>query len=323
MTRLSDRTFRAMGTSCRVAATVPDDLRGASGAHEKALGEIARCERVLTRFEPSSDLSRVNARAGEWVVVDPVLLDALARALDARDATGGLFDPTVLPALIAAGYDRSFERLTLEHGLPHRPDDWRAGARVEIDVDRRRVRVERGSAIDLGGIGKGFSAMRAVRAMREAQPALAGCLVDLGGDIAFAGEPPGGGSWRVSIADPRDPSASLDVLSLEAGKHAGVATSGRDRRRFGPDAMLHHLIDPATGAPAVPGPLTVTVVAATAVEAETHATALAILPTAQAPSYVAERPGLSALLVPHAGPVLRLGELPVVRRHTLRVTVAA
>ena len=77
------------------------------------------------------------------------------------------------------------------------------------------------------------------------------------------------------------------MLALRGG---GVATSGRDRRRFGPDAALHHLIDPATGAPAEPGPLTVTVVAASATVAETHATALAILPVERAVDYVARAP---------------------------------
>src|SRR5204863_493162 len=71
----------------------------------------AACERALTRFDPASDLSRLNAAAGEWVRVGRRLLDGLAAALGARESTGGRFDPTILPALVAAGYDRSFEQL--------------------------------------------------------------------------------------------------------------------------------------------------------------------------------------------------------------------
>ena len=115
-----------------------------------------------------------------------------------------------------------------------------------------------GTAIDLGGIAKGWSAERALEAMRDAWPGMPGGLVDLGGDLALWGRTPEGGPWRVAVADPRHPGARLATLLVDGG---GVATSGRDRRRFGPGRSLHHLIDPATGEPARGGPLTVTVVA--------------------------------------------------------------
>jgi FAD:protein FMN transferase len=309
MDTLTDRTFRAMGTSCRIAATGCADPGEPAAAIDAARAEIARCEQVLSRFDAASDLSRVNARAGRWVDVDPILADALAAALRAREDTGGLYDPTVLPALIAAGYDRSFEQVASLGPRPSaRPDGWRAGAPVELDAEGLRVRLPSGCAIDLGGIGKGYSATRAVQALRRACPALTGGLVDLGGDIAVDGNPPGGGGWRIGIADPRETGALLGTLALRG---AGVATSGRDRRRFGPDAGLHHLIDPATGLPAAPGPLTVTVVAPTATVAETNATALAILPVDRARAYLGERPWLSALLVSVDGEVACFGDLPL------------
>ena len=215
-----------------------------------------------------------------------------------------MFDPAVLPALVAAGYDRSFEEL--EPRAARAAFGWRAGAAVEVDHTRARARIEPGAAVDLGGIGKGFSADRAVRAMIAAWPSMPGCLVDLGGDIAVWGEPPDRGTWRIAVADPRH-GGRLSVLSLRAG---GVATSGRDRRRFGLDGELHHLIDPATGEPAVPGPLAVTVVAPDAASAEAHATALAITPVAESSRYVAARPHIAALVVPTAGAPFIAGDLP-------------
>jgi FAD:protein FMN transferase len=318
MLGLDVRDFRAMGTSCRVVATTGDDPRAVAAALDSALAEIAYCERVLSRFDPASDLSRTNARAGQWVTVDPVLVDALAQALDAREETGGLYDPTLLPALVAAGYDRSFELLEGSSRPPVALDGWRAGASVELDAEPCRVRLAPGAAVDLGGIGKGYSATRAIEAMRRADPALAGGLVDLGGDIAVVGSA-GGGAWRVAIADPRSPGAELGVLRLRG---AGVATSGRNRRRFGPGRRQHHLIDPATGLPAAPGPLTVTVVAPDATLAEASATALAILPLENAGDYVERRPWLSALVVPHEGDVRRFGNLPLEPRNVVRWTVA-
>jgi thiamine biosynthesis lipoprotein len=302
--RLETLPFRAMGTQCAVSLTAGPDRLRARRAMDAGRAEVIACERALSRFDPRSDLQRLNGARGAWVPVGPRLLEALSAALRARADTAGRFDPTILPALVAAGYDRSFEQLTPRAPKPAR--SWHPGARIEIDVPGGRARIEAGAAVDLGGIGKGFSAARALAAMRTTWPELAGGLVDLGGDIAVWGTSPEGGRWRLGVADPRTPGASLGMLRLAEG---GVATSGRDRRRFGLAGELHHLIDPGTGVPARGGPLAVTVVAADAAAAEAHATALAVTPARAARAYVAERPGLGALVVPDSGPPITAGEI--------------
>ncbi len=316
--RLETLPFRAMGTACAVSVTMSgEEWLPARRAMNAGRAEVVACELALSRFDGQSDLSRLNSLNGEWVPVDERLVSALEAALLAREATGGRFDPTILPALVAAGYDRSFEQVTPR--APRVVRSWRAGAAIEIDSERRCVRIEAGAAVDLGGIGKGFSADRALRAMRAAWPQLRGGLVDLGGDIAVWGDSPDGGRWRVGIADPREPGASLGVLRIAAG---GVATSGRDQRRFGLRNELHHLIDPTTGVPARGGPLAVTVVAADAAAAEAHATALAVTAARAARAYVAERPGLGALVVPETGePVLAGGLEFAAHRPRVRVTL--
>jgi thiamine biosynthesis lipoprotein len=306
MNTLRRAEWRAVGTTCAAAVTVePEDTVSAEEALAVAREEVAACEGELSRFDPASDLSRLNAAAGEWTPVGRRLLEALRLALRAREETGGRFDPTVLPALTAAGYDRSFE--LLEEREARSVDGWRAGAAIELDEHRGRARLDPGAAVDLGGIGKGYAAGRALDAMLAASPHLAGGLVDLGGDIALRGESPEGGPWVVAVADPRRPGETLAVLALDSG---GVATSGRDARRFGPGGSLHHLIDPDSGEPALAGPLTVTVVAPDAAEAEVHATTLAIAGLGEAGEHVAERPSISALYVPQAGPAVPLGSLP-------------
>lgn len=316
MKSLARIEWRAVGTTCSAAATIDTGRETlAEAALSAARDEVATCERELTRFVASSDLSRLNAAAGEWVTVGSRLLEALQLALDAREDTAGRFDPTVLPAIVAAGYDRSFD--LLEERPARQADGWRAGASIELDVQRGRARLEAGSAVDLGGIGKGYAAGRALDAMLERAPEVGGGLVDLGGDIALHGETPEGGPWRIAVADPRAPGATLAVLALDGG---GVATSGRDARRFGPARSLHHLIDPETGEPAVAGPLTVTVVASGAAEAEAAATALAIAGLAEAEAFVAARPQLSALYVPRSGPAIPLGHPPI---EPLRFVVSA
>ena len=144
--------------------------------------------------------------------------------------------------------------------------------------------------------------------MLAASPTIAGGLVDLGGDIAVRGQSPEGGPWLVAVADPRRAGETLAVLALDSG---GIATSGRDARRFGPARSLHHLIDPETGESALAGPLTVTVVAPDPVAAEVHATTLAIAGPGEAEAHVSARPRISALYVPHFGPAMPLGRLPL------------
>lgn len=311
---LEHLAFRAVGTTCAAAATAaPGETSHARRALDAARAEVDACERALSRFDPVSDLSRLNAAGGTWTPVDVRLVEALGRAVKAREDTAGLFDPTILPALVAAGYDRSFEQLVERPAAPT-PDGWRAGAEIELDEASGRARLARGAAVDLGGIGKGYAADRALRAMRHAWPDLPGGLVDLGGDLALCGEPEEGGAWRIAVADARDGGATLGTLLLAGG---GVATSGRDIRRFGPGRSLHHLIEPTTGKPAVDGPLTVTVVAPDAVEAEAHATALALLSRTAAAAHIAAHPRLSALYVANDGPPLRLGTPPLAERRYL------
>jgi FAD:protein FMN transferase len=300
------RRFRAMGTDVELLVEAEDAKR----ALEAAEDEFHRLEALLSRFRPDSELSRLNAE--RTIEPAPDLLEVVELALLARGRTGGRFDPTVHDALVAAGYDRSFEQVAERPA--RRVERWRAGAAIELDETAGCARLEDGAAVDLGGIGKGYAAARALAAMREAWPMLPGGLVDLGGDLALGGSTPEGGSWRIAVADPRRPGTSIGVLLVQSG---GVATSGRDVRRFGPGGSLHHLIDPETGEPAEPGPLAVTVTAPDAAEAEAHATALGISAAIDAETHVAANPRISAVFVPQEGEPLLLGRPPLARSRLL------
>lgn len=291
-----------MGTVCALAVTAAQPERATARlALSTASNEVRACERILSRFDPRSQLSELNRGAGSWVRVDECLFDALGHAVRLRDETDGRFDPTILPALVAQGYDRSFELL---EPRPARAHDWSAGATIELDPDGRRVRIEEGASLDLGGIGKGFAATRAIGAMLEVWPELPGALADLGGDVATVGSPPENSPWMIAIGSPWSPAKSLGAIHLTAG---GVATSGPARRRFGPSGVCHHLIDPATGASSDHGPLAVTVVAESAIDADAHATALAV--SMDADHYLSARPGLGALLVEGLEPPRTLGAI--------------
>ncbi|HEX6621381.1 MAG TPA: FAD:protein FMN transferase [Solirubrobacteraceae bacterium] len=246
------RSFRAMGTDVELF------LAAAPGpAADQALGaaeaEFERVEALLSRFRDDSELSELN-REGRIEAGDD-LLAVVGLALDARERTDGRFDPTVHDALVAAGYDRTFEQVAPDGAAT--AVAVRCGGRVR--VTGRTIELEPGTHLDLGGIGKGYTVDRAAAILSAAGPA----LVDAGGDIAALGRPDALG-WRVGV----------EHLTV-ALENAAVATSGRDRRRWRRDGEeRHHLIDPATGRPAASDLLRVSVVADTAAEAEVLAKSL-------------------------------------------------
>ena len=280
------RSFRAMGTD--VALFLAAEPRpAAEAALESAEREFERVEALLSRFRPESELSALN-RAGCLEAGDD-LLAVVDLALDARTRTEGRFDPTVHDALVAAGYDRTFEEVAPDGASEHAVG--RCGGAVRIAG--RTIELEPGTHLDLGGIGKGYTVDRAAAILSAAGPA----LVDAGGDIAARGRPDALG-WRVGIETPGD---SL-TLALE---DAAIATSGRDRRSWRRDGEeRHHLIDPTTGRSADRDLLRVTVVAPTAVEAEVLAKSLFL-----AGEQLAAAEGVPAVLVTTDGRTVIVGGL--------------
>lgn len=286
------RRFHAMGTDCELflkARPRPVALRAMVGAER----EVRRLERVFSRFDPDSELSALNRRA--TLRVGPELLEVVDLALAARERTGGRFDPTVHDALVAAGYDRTFEEVASAEarGGNPRASALRCGGSVRVDRETRSIELDPGVRLDLGGIAKGYVVDRAAEILGEHGP----CLVDAGGDIAVRG-----GGWPIGL-DTGD-----GTLTLELGDGA-VATSGRDRRRWTRGSEeLHHIIDPATGLPAIGDLLRVTAVAATATEAEVRAKAL-FLAGAEDAEREANATATPALLVTLDGRTLLAGGL--------------
>jgi thiamine biosynthesis lipoprotein len=227
-------------------------------------------EQRWSRFRESSELEHLNRCAGIPVEVSA----ETAEILDACDRfsaeTGGLFAPLVGVALRAWGYRESI-RVTAP-GTSVSPEP----VPVPLDplvFDRRRriALVPRGALLDLGGIAKSWSAVRAARlaATLSDDPAI---LVDAGGDMVAAR-----GDHRVLVESPLGGDAS-PIARVHVREGQGVATSGSSRRRWtnADGRTAHHLIDPTTGAPAHPGQSTV--VAADPVEAEILAKVLVLRP---------------------------------------------
>ena len=263
--------FDAFGTVALVALTEPARRDAAVAAVTRVVDAF---DRACSRFRPDSELTAVNAAAGSAVPAGPILLEAVTAALRAARLTGGDVDPTVGRALIALGYDRDFDEVSGGGVLPARPlatvPGWRT---VQVDPDAGTIRLARGVMLDLGATAK---ALAADHAARDAFAA-AGCgvLVSFGGDLAIAGEAPPAG-WRVRVTD--DHRAGVTApgqwISLRSG---GLATSSVAVRRWRTDAGdAHHLVDPSTGASVDSAWRTVSVTAASCLDANIASTAAII-----------------------------------------------
>ncbi|MCC6831125.1 MAG: FAD:protein FMN transferase [Thermoleophilia bacterium] len=280
------RSFRAMGTEVELlvdaAGTVADVAMGAAET------EVRRLEEALSRFDPRSELSRLN-RLGR-LVPGPDLFRVVHAALDARDRTGGRFDPTVLPAVRAAGYDRDLGEVRDADPGPAGPPV-PGGGGVRFDTRTGEIVLGPGVQLDLGGIAKGDAADRAVRILAQAGPAVA----VVGGDVAVSGPRRGGGGWPIAV------DGTGLVLSIASG---GLATSGTDRRRWTRGGVpQHHVIDPATGAPACTDLVRVTASAPSATEAEALATELLLRGSSDGGRRAGEL-GVAAVLTTAVGTVL-------------------
>lgn len=282
---LSRHRFRAMGTDVELLVEADDAAPGLVAAE----AEFRRLEGLLTRFRPESELSRLNS-AGS-IAAAPDLLRVVELALAASERTGGRFDITVHDALLAAGYDRSFELISPDDERPARPT---AASRGRVEIVGSVISLDHGVRIDLGGIGKGYACERAAEILATAGP----CLVNAGGDIATRG-----GVWTVAVETPDGP------LALELSGSCALATSGRDSRRWRRAGReLHHIIDPATGDPSGSDLLRVTVVASDAVDAEVTAKAL-FLVGSEAARREADELAIPAVLVTEDGRTITTGAL--------------
>ncbi len=264
--------FKAMGTTVELIAAPGSSERAMARAANATQRVFEREEARFSRFRPESELSRVNARSGRWVRVSKPFATLVRRSLEAASETEGRFDPTVLPALKAAGYDRDYREIAASGA----PDDEElaairrdvrdlmvkqgtpCGAWREIELDGDRLKVPEGAELDFGGIAKGWTVDLAAPNLSN----LRWAILDAGGDLRIVGAAPDEG-LDVGVEDPQARGVEALRLRLRSG---ALATSSVTVRAWGPG--MHHIIDPATGLPALTPVVQATVWAETCAEAE-------------------------------------------------------
>jgi thiamine biosynthesis lipoprotein len=296
--------FPLWGGQAVVVTAVPQAI---NAARTLVRAETAAMDAACSRFREDSELSRINALAGESVQVGPLFAEVVGAALRAAAATDGDVDPTCGAGLEAIGYDRDIEvlredgvRVVVHEYLP--APGWQS---IDWDSESRTLRVPPGCRLDFGAVAKALAADRAAAAVTGELGC--GVLVSLGGDIATAG-PGHDKGWRIKVTDDHRAGEAVpgQTISVSSG---GLATSSTTVRRWqGQSGPLHHVLDPRTGRPADSCWRTVSVTAATCVDANTAATA-ALLRGEAAPAWLAGL-GLPARLVRQDGTVRTVGGWP-------------
>ncbi len=244
-----------MGTDAQVVV-----VGGAATLLDDAVARVDQLERRWSRFLPNSELSRLNTMPGEHVLVSGDTIELVSRAIEGWERTNRLFDPTVLPALRATGYDRDFADVAahaMVRRAPHCDAPAPGCAGIECDPRLGTITLPAGVELDPGGIGKGLAADLVTAELLDA--GAAGALVNVGGDLRVRGEAPAGDVWSIAVDDPAAAGVQLFRFGIADG---AVATSSRVHRRWlTADGPAHHLIDPAVGRPAMTRHATVTAVA--------------------------------------------------------------
>ncbi|MBI1734419.1 MAG: FAD:protein FMN transferase [Candidatus Rokubacteria bacterium] len=284
--RIVRRTLPVMGTVADIAV-VHGDVATAQAAIDAALDELRRVDRVMTRFTTASEIGRANASAArEAVLVSAETAGVVRDALAWAEATDGAFDPAIGRAV--ALWDVTSRTTPPGAHAVRRLAGRRLYRSLDLGGWRGQPAVrfaDRDVAIDLGGIAKGYAVDRAAGALRAR--GIERALVNVGGDLYALGEMERGSGWRVGIQAPDEPARIVEALTVA---DQAIATSG-DYFQFFEHAgrRYHHLLDPRTGEPRRTPVRSVTIAAATCMDADAAATAAFGMSRADADRVLARR----------------------------------
>lgn len=276
--RIVRRRIPVMGTIAEVAVVAggrPDEERAAHAAIGAAFAELRRIEALMTAFSDASDVGRANLGAArDGVAVSDETALVVRASLGWASATDGAFDPCL---------GRAARVWDVSHRREPPPDAefrrfagrglWRA---LDVSTMSGRSALRFGDAdvrLDLGGIAKGYAVDRAARVLRES--GIRDGLVNVGGDLVALGRSATGDPWRVGIQSPDAPDDATALAGAIDAEDTALATSGDYVRFFDwRGRRYHHLLDPATAAPRTTPVRSLTIQAATCMEADAAATAV-------------------------------------------------
>ena len=297
--------FRVMNTDIELLIYTNEAEKAVTASHTVET-IFAETEASLSRFRPNSELSRLNQQ-GYLEEASLLLYQNVEAALQMNLLTEGIFDPTILNALEAAGYDRSFELIGgAKAAGPHLLNtpaiiaNYNNAQLLKLDPTRRSIKLPYGTHLDLGGIAKGATVDRVAEFLR--QSGFENFMISAGGDMFLQGYPPQAVAeqgWSVAVQNPlAEAKAADEILTTLLISNKAVATSATTGRRWLVNGQRrHHLIDPRTGEPTDNGLAAVTAVATSVQRADVMAkTALILGPAEVQRRNLLQQTGLTSLL---------------------------
>lgn len=292
--------FPAMGNTVNLTVIGHSDLTLV------ARRRIDELESRWSRFRSTSDITRLNHAEGRPTPVHRETIRLVTTMAAAQHATNGVFDPTLTPALIAAGYDRSMLDPEETSSVATTAQSRVPLNTTTFDEQFSALALPYGATLDPGGLGKGLAADMVAEELMD--KGAEGICVSIGGDIRCAGTGPRDGLWPITVADPRNTGDNLATVLLGSG---GIATSHlRAKTWVHSGNSLHHIFDPVTSAPVAITSSSIvqaTVIATEAAWAETYATVALVT---QSPDLLRDQSGqeFAALLVCADGTATAVGQ---------------
>ncbi|TVR86776.1 MAG: FAD:protein FMN transferase [Spirochaetaceae bacterium] len=254
-----------------VTSVVIHDSRFPSTVLDRVFERVEEIQWRMTINEPDSEVSLVNAAAGNHPVrVSPDTFEVIEMSLAYARHTNGAFDPTIAPLVKLWDIGSESERVPTESEIEEALS-FINYTLVELNPDNFEVYLPvPGMALDLGGIAKGYAVDEAARILKDA--GIQHALVDFGGDVYTIGSRPDGNRWRIGIQDPVNTARGRFVGIVEQTGRS-IVSSGDYERYFVEDGVrYHHILDPDTGHPARSGLVSVTVQAPTAITSDAVST---------------------------------------------------
>lgn len=313
MTKQIHIAFRAMNTNIEVQLELRHGTMRTEQYANLIRGWFEQCEQRFSRFLAHSELTLLNASNGDWMLLSDMMFDVLAKAERYRVWTEGWFSIHILQALIAAGYDRSFEKIAAERSCniyDYKPvPDYEAAppnyerftsipAALELNDMMKSARLAGGQAIDLGGIAKSWTVAQAASWLRQTCSIPAG-LINAGGDAAVWNENMFAPQAVFTVSAPDNELDTIATLMLHNGAVATSNTIGRSWSSAG--GIQHHLINPYTGKSSQSDIVQATVVGMDVTTCEVWAKVLCLAGTSGLALMQRRNPNYEALIVKRDG----------------------
>lgn len=288
-----ERSLFAMNTYMTFTAYGED----AQAALQEAEECIQQVEGLWSVTDKDSEIYQANHSGGQPVTVSEETAEIISFALEMAQRTGGALDPTIYPVLTAWGFTTDSKQVPSQQQIAQLLEQV---GYDRIQINGSELTVPDGMELDLGAVGKGYTADLVTEILRR--HGVTSALISLGGNIQAIGSRPDGSDWRLGIRAPWE-SGNLGVLTVS---DAAVVTSGGYENYFDDEQgnIYWHILDPSTGYPADNGLQSVTIVGREGKMCDALSTALFVMGAQSAEQYWRENGGFEMLLVTDSGEIL-------------------